>query len=132
MLIESPERKKNQQAGRQGQTEKVLDDMPVVMVSLGHAYAVSGKREEAIRMLNELKGSSERRYVSPYDLSRVYLGLGDTDKLFECLQKVFEDRSEFMIFLKVDSALDSVRSDPRFAELLRRIESETDKASTVS
>lgn len=96
------------------------DDLRV-RANLGHAYAVSGRRDEALRMLAESKGQSERRYISPFNIAIVYVGLGEKDQAFEWLEKAYDDRLLWMVFLKVDPRLDSLRSDPRFADLLRRM-----------
>jgi serine/threonine protein kinase/Flp pilus assembly protein TadD len=88
---------------------------------LGHAYAVSGKRGEALKTLDELKELSKRRYVGPYNVALVYAGLGEKDQAFEWLQKGYEERSSELLWLAVIPGFDSLRSDPRFADLLRRM-----------
>ena len=97
-----------------------LDNTPRTLGFLGYAYAVSGKRAAAQKVIEELKGESKRRYVSPYWITVVYAGLGDTDGALEWLEKLYEERSGFLIFLKVEPIFDSLRSDPRFTDLLRR------------
>lgn len=97
-----------------------LDNTPRTLGFLGYAYAVSGKRGAAQKVIEELKGESKRRYVSPYWIAVVYAGLGDTDGALEWLERLYEERSGFLIFLKVEPIFDSLRSDPRFADLLRR------------
>ena len=72
-------------------------------------------------MLNELKGRSERSYVSPYFIALIYTGLGEKDKAFEWLEKAYHERHPYLAFLKVEPVFDTLRSDPRFADLLRRI-----------
>ncbi len=64
---------------------------------------------------------SKHRYVSPYLFALVYAGLGDKDQTFAQLEKAFQDRSFFLIWLKVEPQFDSLRDDPRFQDLLRRI-----------
>ncbi len=86
-------------------------------VVLGYAYAVSGRRAEAQKELDQLKEQSN----SPYDIAMIYTALGDKEQAFEWLEKAYEDRSGGLVFLKVDPGLDSLRSDPRFADLLRRV-----------
>jgi hypothetical protein len=71
--------------------------------------------------LDELKALSNRRYVSPYSIALIYAGLGEKDQAFAWLEKAYEDRSSLMVYLKVEPMLDSLRSDTRFAELVRRI-----------
>ncbi len=88
---------------------------------LGRAYAVSGREGEARKILGQLEELSRRRYVMPYHIATVYTALGDKDQAFAWLQRAYDERDDRLIFLKVDAAWDSLRSDPRFADLLRRI-----------
>ncbi|MCI0444929.1 hypothetical protein L0152_17190 [bacterium] len=88
---------------------------------IGHIYAVMGKRTEAQKALDELKERSKHRYVSPYHIAVVYAGLGEKDMTFEWLQKAYEDRNELVTFIKFAPEFDNLRSDPRYAELLRKL-----------
>ena len=92
---------------------------PVYVASLGHAYAIGGNKVEAMRVRAELEEQS--RYVSPYWMATLYVGLGDKDQAFAWLEKAYEERSGGLIWLGVDPRLDSLRSDPRFSDLVRRI-----------
>ncbi len=94
---------------------------PKLLASLGHAYALSGERDKANQILVELREMSKYRYISPYLFAVVYLGLGDKDQTFAWLEKAFQDRSFFLIWLKVEPLFDPLRDDPRFADLLRRV-----------
>ncbi len=95
---------------------------PVVWGWLGWAYAISGQREEAQKALRDLEQQSKQRYVAPFDLAVVYLGLGETEQAFEWLEKAREDRSFWLIyFIRVASFIEGIRSDPRFPELLGRM-----------
>lgn len=88
---------------------------------LGHALAMTGRTEEARRVLDEMMEMSKRRYVSPYIFAEIYRGLGEIDLTFEWLEKAFEDRTDWLVWLGVEPALDVLRSDPRFTDLIRRI-----------
>ena len=88
---------------------------------LAHVYAVSGKRVEAMKILNELEGLSKRRYVPANYRAIIYAGLGEKDEAFAWLQKAFEEHSYWLSTLKMDPRLDSLRSHPRFHDLIRRI-----------
>ena len=92
-----------------------------ILAALGRAYAVSGKRDEAKRVLAELQEKSRQSYVPLYSIAIIYAGLGENDKAFEWLEKAYEDRSMFLTWLKVDPQLNSLRADPRFAALLRKV-----------
>lgn len=87
---------------------------------LGFAYALAGKRPEAEESLTKLQ-SIEQQFISAYSFVLIYLGLGDLDKTFECLEKAFEERSGFLPFLKVEPMFDAVRFDLRFQDLLHLI-----------
>ena len=88
---------------------------------LGHAFGMAGRRDEAQAILAELLSSSQQRYVSPFDIATVYVGLGDTEQAFEWLEKAYSGRSQWMVGLGVDPRLDSIRSDARFESFLRRL-----------
>jgi DNA-binding winged helix-turn-helix (wHTH) protein/TolB-like protein/Flp pilus assembly protein TadD len=89
--------------------------------SLGHVYAVSGKTDQARQVLQDLEGLSGQKYVPSYAIALIYAGLGDHDHAISWLQKAYEDRSTSMVFLRSDPELSSLRSDPRFEQLSRRI-----------
>lgn len=91
------------------------------VAALGHAYAMSGKRREARKVLEQLEKLSKRRYVSPYGMVLIHTGLGEKDQAFAWLQRACEDRSVELCRLKVEPSLDSLRSDSRFRDLLGRI-----------
>jgi eukaryotic-like serine/threonine-protein kinase len=89
---------------------------------LGHAYAVSGNRKEAEKVLGHLKELSARSYVAPYSLAVIYAGLGDKDQVFSLLDRGYAERSYFLaVYLTTDSRLNGLHADPRFADLKRRI-----------
>ena len=89
---------------------------------LVHAYAAIGQRANAEKILRELLANSKTRYVSPYMIATIYAGLGDKDRAFEFLEKAYNERSsDIPYFIKADLRIDNLRSDPRFADLLRRI-----------
>ncbi len=102
--------------------EKALGASPgdaLVLESLGSAYALAGRRVEAQKVLDKLDNLSKQKYVLPEPMAAIYADLGEKDKALEWLAKGFDDRS--IIKIKVDPTLDSLRSDPRFADLLRRM-----------
>jgi tetratricopeptide (TPR) repeat protein len=94
---------------------------PYDISALGRAYAVSGKRAEAQKALAELKDLSRRRYVAPFYIGLVYVGLGDKNQALEWLNKAYEDRSTPLMWINVDPRLDGIRGDPRYHALLRRM-----------
>jgi serine/threonine protein kinase len=94
--------------------------IPEPTAFLARAYALSGKRAEAQKLLDALKEPSKWTYLSPYDIAMVYAGLGDRDQALGWLERAYKERSN-MEFLKVDPPLDNLRSDPRFQDLVRRM-----------
>ncbi|HLE63559.1 MAG TPA: hypothetical protein VI750_10480, partial [Pyrinomonadaceae bacterium] len=88
---------------------------------LAHAYALSGKRVEAQETLAKLQEISKRRYVSPATIAIIYAALGDRDQAFAWLEKADKGRDGLLARLKVDPRFDSLRSDPRFTDLVRRV-----------
>ena len=92
-----------------------------ILGPLGFAFAKSGRRDEALKIVEELKGISREKYVSPYDLAILYTGLGDNDKAIEQLNRAYDERAGWIIALKVEPFFDSLRSDPRFEDLVRRL-----------
>ena len=94
---------------------------PRMIGALGHAYALAGQRSMAEQCLLQLEEESRDRYVSPYDMAAVHIGLGDPARALACLEKACEDRSFWMIWLRVDPRFDEIRSERRYAALLRRM-----------
>jgi len=88
---------------------------------LGFLYAQMGRREDARRVADNLRHISTQQYVDAYGLAVVYAGLGEVDQAFACLEKAYQDRSTIMFQLKVEAFFDPLRSDPRFQDLLRRM-----------
>ncbi|MDQ3489896.1 MAG: hypothetical protein M3449_02365 [Acidobacteriota bacterium] len=86
---------------------------------LGYALAKAGRRDEAFALLGKLKTSKE--YVSPAELAVFYAGLDDKEEAMASLEKAFDAHDLQLQYLKVDPHYDSLRLDPRFQELLRRI-----------
>ena len=87
----------------------------------GYTYAVSGRREDAERVLRELRSPSEGAYVPPYNVALVHHGLGDSAEAIGWLERAYSERDVHMVFLGVEPLWDSLRSDPRFASLLERM-----------
>jgi tetratricopeptide (TPR) repeat protein len=94
---------------------------PTMVASLGRTYALAGKRDQVRSLLGQLKELSGRLYVSPYEVALIHAGLEDKDEAFTYLQEAYEHRSGGLAYLAVDPRLDGLRSDGRFAELVRRV-----------
>jgi len=89
--------------------------------SLAHAYAIAGRRGEAEMLLRQMNERAQHGYVPPFDIAIIYAGLGQKDQALIWLEKGCQERSTWMVWLKVDPRLDVLRSDPRFQGLLRRV-----------
>ncbi len=100
---------------------RLVDANPSSLGYLGYVYAASGKQAEAKKVLEELKELSKHRYVSPYNIACVYAGLDDKDQAFEWLERGYTERTSFMVLLKTETTLDNLRDDPRFKDLLKRM-----------
>jgi len=100
---------------------KELGELPHALGHLGNAYARQGRTAEARATLPKLKTSIEKTGIGVYEIALVYAGLGDKDSAFEWLEKAYQARDKGMAYLKVDPCLDPLRSDPRFASLVKRV-----------
>jgi len=102
-------------------TVALSEESPYFVGHLGSVYAMSGQRVKARKTLERLSELSKKRYVSFYYKALIYLGLGERDQLFECLERAYEDREPLLVFVKSVPYFDSVRSDPRFKALLKKM-----------
>jgi len=100
---------------------ELLRDNVTIEADMGHLYAVSGKKAEALKVIDDLKELSRRRFISSYHIGLIYAGLGAKDLAFQWLDNAYKERSDLLVYLNRDPRLDSLRSDPRFADLLRRV-----------
>jgi serine/threonine protein kinase/tetratricopeptide (TPR) repeat protein len=103
------------------QARKAEPDFTEAVASLGWAAALKGDRKTAQDMLAELDARAKRHWVEPYFYAMIYTGLGDKDRAFAELDKAYEARSWYLAVIGVDSKLDGLRSDPRFAKLLAEV-----------
>jgi adenylate cyclase len=92
-----------------------------VMAALAHAYAVSGNREAAQKIIAELQELAKTKYISSFQIAPIYAGLGEKDQAFAWLEKAYEERSAELVTLTTEQRFDSLRSDPRFIDLARRV-----------
>jgi TolB-like protein/Flp pilus assembly protein TadD len=103
------------------QATPLSGDDPESRAALAHVYAVSGRTDDARKVLGELRQLQIQRYVSPYDLAVIYVGLDDKEQALEWLENAYADRSVPLIEIKVEPLLDKLRPEPRFVELIRRV-----------
>jgi eukaryotic-like serine/threonine-protein kinase len=103
------------------QDKAVAAQNQFVASGLGWVYAVSGRRADALKIAQELKDLSSRTYVDFYQLGGIYAGLGDKDEAFRLLEKGYAQHSATMPWLGIDVYWYGMRSDPRYADLMRRM-----------
>jgi tetratricopeptide (TPR) repeat protein len=93
----------------------------LIASGLGWIYAVSGRRKDAERVIEDFNTLSSRTSVDPYWLAAIYSGLQDKERAFEFLEKSYRQHSANLAYLKPDPFWDTLRSDPRYVDLLRRM-----------
>jgi TolB-like protein len=103
------------------QTIRSAGPMPVYAAALAHAYVVAGRTHEGRQMLATLEKRALTSYVSPVDLAMIYAALGDKEKAFRLLEEGYRRHDVVLITMYADPRFDTLRSDPRWTELTRRI-----------
>jgi tetratricopeptide (TPR) repeat protein len=116
---------------QQGKHKEGLDELrkaaslsggsPLYTAQVGVSLALAGERREALRVLRELRDMSAERYVSPYGVAQIYAALNDKEQTYEWLETAYRDRAVWMSYLAVDPLFDSIRSEARFRDLVRRV-----------
>ena len=100
---------------------KMTGGQPGWVATLGHIYGLAGKKTEGRKCLRELEEMMKHRYVPAYCPAFTCAGLGEKDAAFEWLEKAYEERSGWLVYLNVESAMNPLRSDRRFKDLVRRV-----------
>jgi serine/threonine-protein kinase len=109
------------EAVREFQKAADLFKDPMMKAWVARTYAMSGRRSDAERVLAEVKALAKQNYASPYPMASIYAALGQNDAAFEWLERVYKDRSYYVVWLNIDRVFDGLRSDRRFQDLLNRI-----------
>ena len=115
---------RNEEAIAEYKKAIALNDDPLPPALLGHLYAKIGRKNEALAILKQLRElrESKQRYVSPFNLALIHIGLGQKDQAIQLLEETYEDRDGYNIaFIKVEPMLDPLRGDPRFEALVRKV-----------
>jgi TolB-like protein/Tfp pilus assembly protein PilF len=102
-------------------TISLLGKTAEVLAHLGHIYGVSGKRDAAKKILSELEELSKRNYVAPVYNALIYIGLDEKNRAFEWLEKAYQEHDLNLVAFGTDPMVDSLREDPRFRSLLKRM-----------
>jgi tetratricopeptide (TPR) repeat protein len=103
------------------QDKAVAAENQFVASGRGWVYAVSGKRTDALKIAQEFRDLSSHSYVDFYLSAGIYAGLNEKDEAFRLLEKGYEQHAATMPYLGIDVFWDGMRSDPRYADLLRRM-----------
>ncbi|HEY6002357.1 MAG TPA: tetratricopeptide repeat protein [Anaeromyxobacter sp.] len=102
--------------------ERALPEWAVAIAALGHAQGAAGRTDEARAALRRLEALSSRRYVTPYGVALVHAALGEDDAAFRWLRRAYDERAHWLVWLSRDPRFSSLRRDPRFADLVARIQ----------
>jgi serine/threonine-protein kinase len=92
-----------------------------VSAPIAYAHARLGRVAEARKILGEIEEVAQTHYVAPPQLALIYLGLGDIEKTLALLDRGFDEKSFWMIYLKADPVYDPLRNYPRFKNLMNRL-----------
>jgi eukaryotic-like serine/threonine-protein kinase len=94
---------------------------PLMRAALGQTYGAAGKTRDALNILDDLTNLARDKYVAPHFFAGIYLGLGDHGRAIEYLEKSYEERSHWLIYLHIDPNMDGLADNPRFQDLSRRV-----------
>jgi adenylate cyclase len=100
---------------------QITPGWPVGLAQIGNVYGVAGKKAEGQTILDTLLSLSTRKFVTSYGMALVYAGLGEKEKAFQWLNNAYEERSNWLVWLKTDPRWAAIRSDKRFAQLLYNV-----------
>ncbi len=101
--------------------KKAADFTAEPRATIGYVYGRMGRAADARKVIADLQELSKKEYIAPVDFAKVYIGLGDKNQAFAWLEKGYQQRDFWLLFLKGEPTYDPLRSDPRFLDLLRRI-----------
>jgi eukaryotic-like serine/threonine-protein kinase len=112
----------------QGQFQEAVEELKEAgdftaepYATIGYVYGRMGRAGDARKVIADLRELSKKGYVAPTNFAKIYIGLGDKDQAFAWLEKGYQQRDFWLTFLKGEPTFDSLRSDPRFQDLVRRI-----------
>jgi adenylate cyclase len=100
---------------------KVNTTWPVALAAIGYIYGISGQRKEAVTILDSMIRLSGSKYVTPYGLALVYAALDDKENAFKCLDQAYADRSNWLVWIKLDPRWRPLYGDKRYAALVRKV-----------
>ena len=100
---------------------RAIPDWTIALAAIGNVYGVSGNKLEAHKTLDTLSSLSSKKFVTSYGVAILYAGMDEKEKAFDWFNNAFEERSNWLVWLKSDPRLDRLRSDKRFIELVNKV-----------
>jgi len=100
---------------------KLSGGSSLMNAALAQTLAAAGRKKKALLILDDLSNLAKQKYVAPYFLAGIHIGLGEDNRAMELLEKSYEEHSHWLIYLHIDPSMDGLRSNPRFQDLLRRV-----------
>jgi eukaryotic-like serine/threonine-protein kinase len=94
---------------------------PLMRAALAHTFGKAGRAADARHVLDDLTELAKHKYVAPHFFAGIHIGLGDNDRAMEYLEKSWDERCHWLIYLHIDPSMDDLRTDPRFDDLLKRV-----------
>jgi tetratricopeptide (TPR) repeat protein len=94
---------------------------PLMRAALAHTYGTASKTKDALEILEALTKLAKQKYVAPYFLAGIHIGIGENDHALEYLERAHEEKSHWLIYLHMDPSMDTLRDHPHFQDLLRRV-----------
>jgi len=108
-----------------------ISDVAALWSSLGHAYGMAGRRQDALRVLQRLEDLSKKHYVAPNYPATVYLGLGENDKAMDLYEKSYDERCWGMLWFKIGHSVKPLRGTARFERLLQKMNFPADTRTSM-
>jgi tetratricopeptide (TPR) repeat protein len=93
----------------------------IEVAALGRGFAMAGRRDDARRMISELRDRDPSGDLTAYSIGEIYAAMGDAAAAVEWLERAYEKRSIWFIFLKTEPVFDKIRSDAKFQALVDRV-----------
>jgi tetratricopeptide (TPR) repeat protein len=94
---------------------------PLMRAALAHTFGKAGRAADARHVLDDLTELAKHKYAAPHFFAGIHIGLGDNDRAMEYLEKSWDERCHWLIYLHIDPSVDDLRTDPRFDDLLKRV-----------
>ncbi len=100
---------------------KLSGGSPLMRATLAHTFASAGRTTEALQLLDELTTLAKQKYVPPYFIAGIHVGLGENDRAIEYLEKAYQEHSHWLLYLHMGPGMEALQNDPRFQNLLQRV-----------